>query len=395
MSPFKDKKFSLIGVCLCFLASATLLADDDIDADLVQAVLADQATYRANNVTLENVFIGMSQRMGVKIDLKQAVPAFAQLPQGRLMEIESLQFDGLTWRQALNNLLKPFALTHQEGEDSIIILGTPELLRQPRRLTLSELDALVQLQNTSLDFSDDKLVDQMQQRSGLKLRLYVHNKGVKRIDREDVRRVLDAGPENICQALDFYSKRIYRRGEPSVWFFKEVIENNEAFIDIRIVSKEEMITLKLDQRIDIQFNGIPVKNVLLRLAQRAAVDIRFEPGCIALVDPAIRDHMTLSMQSGSIKEALELIVGMTGLTYHFNYDGLLILASENLKKMATAPRTVSSGDKSYVFLMESGGMIMPIWPEDIPEKELLEKIKELRGKNLEIFKQMLRDLPIN
>ena len=123
---------------LLFLMIATnVYGDGDRHPLLIEKALDEPASIRLKQITLEDVFVRLSQQIGVMIDLEQAGPALDQLPYGRLTQIESAQIQGLSWRNALKELLKPFSLTFQAGNDRIYILGTPELMRQPQRLVLT------------------------------------------------------------------------------------------------------------------------------------------------------------------------------------------------------------------------------------------------------------------
>ena len=202
---------------LAALALNVAQADEDTNPFLIEKALDEPAQISLKNITLEEVFFHLSRKIGIEIDLDRAGPALSQLPYGKLTQIASAHLEGLTWRQALTELLKPFALTFQPGSDCIYILGTKDLMRQPRRLNIAELEAIVLLQNTQLDNKSGNLLQQIRTRTNIKFDLFVHGKKLDRIDREDGRRILNQGPFPAGLTLHQYSQRIYRRGKPSTW----------------------------------------------------------------------------------------------------------------------------------------------------------------------------------
>ena len=247
-------------VCIVLCSAAALNADDEITALLIEQVLDDPAKIDFNNVTLEEAFVRLGKATGVKFDLEEAAPALAQLPYGKLTRV-SAKLQGITWRQALAEILKPFALTFQPGQDRIYILGTDDLMRQPRRLTHTELEALVLLQNTPLDNRSDHLLRQLNVEVNKTLaplniqyefHLVVHGKRVEEIDRGQAQALLSKVPIPAAQVLHRFSKRIFRRGEPGIWYLRQIdTQSKTRRIDILIVNADELIEKKLNQRIDI------------------------------------------------------------------------------------------------------------------------------------------------
>jgi hypothetical protein len=378
-------------------------ADGDSNPLLIEKALDKPAVISLKQITLEDVFLRLSQKMGIEIDLEEAGPALSQLPYGKLTQIESAHIEGLTWRKALAELLKPFSLTFQPGADRIYILGTNDLMRQPERLSISELEAIVLLQNSLLDNKSDNLLQQIRTRTNIQFDLFVHGKKLDRIDREDGRRILNQGPLTAADALDQYSQRIYRRGQASTWYIQSQVEEGRATrLAIHVVGMGQLIELKLDQRIDIAFKSLPIQTILHNLAQRAALDIRFEPGCIGLVDANLRENCSLVMYSGTIKSALEALSGMTGLEYSYSPQGLLIRAGENLIAMAGSPRSAASNGTANP-LMCIITMEVPnadyesrilIRENDFKKEGLLEKFQQVQQQNIQKFMQNLRDFPI-
>ena len=394
-------------VCIGLCSTAVLNADDEITALLIEQVLDDPARIDFKNVTLEEAFVRLSKATGVKFDLEEAAPALAQLPYGKLTRV-SAKLQGITWRQALSEILKPFALTFQPARDRIYILGTDDLMRQPSRLTHTELEALVLLQTTPLDHRSENILRQLNTEVNKRLaplniqyefHLVVHGKRIEEIDRGQAQALLSKVPLPAAEILHRFSKRIFRRGEPGIWYLRQVESQSKTRqIDILVVNAEELIEKKLNQRIDIKFVSQPVQTILHKLAQRSVVDITFEPGCIALVDANLRDNCSLVMRSGSIKTALEALSGMTGLAYYYDAQGIHITASESLKTIKPGRTQIASVELNnpVVCILTS---TLPgtdletqilIRQSDLQKEGLLEKYQRVQKTNLETFMDSLR-----
>lgn len=401
------RTYRILGFTLLVGIMATTLSpaygDADINPFLIEKALDGPAQIDLKNITLEDVFTKLGREIGVRIDVQQATVALAQLPYGKLTQIESARLEGMTWREALIELLKPFALTFQIGSDRIYILGTNELMRQPHRLNMAELEALVLLQTTLLDSKSDNLLQQIRTRTNIKFSLFVHGKPLDRIEREDGQRILSRGPLPASVALDLYGQRIFRRGQPSTWYIQGQGESGQiSRIDIHVVNIGQLIEMKLDQRIDIEFKSQPIQEILHSLAQRAAINIRFEPGCIALVDAHLRENCSLVMHSGTIKHALEALSGMSGLEYSFNEEGLLIRAGENMVALVGSTGTSTTNEPSdplmCIITMDVPGADYEtrilIRESDLKKEGLLEKFQQVQQQKLQKFMQNLRDYPI-
>ncbi len=386
-----------ISLMLIFAALAASCPGEDISAIAIEKVLEEPAQISFKEISLADAFVNLGKATGIPVDTAQAQTAIAQLPFGQLTEITAT-LQGMSWRNAIQELLKPLALRFQPGQDRIFILGTPELLRQPRRLNLAELNALVRLQTTYVNDSEKKLIKQIRQTTGLSLGLIENALRKEEADKDLVEKILSSTPQAAGNVLDIYCKRIRGNQGELTWFVQANSEGGRnGMMDIVILPVKELIEMKLAQRINIKYKNQPVQSILQDMAQLAAVNISFEPGCIALLSNDVRDNSTLVMQAGSIKDSLEALSGMTGLGYTYDAEGIHISASDTLRNLNSYQKTASSSSNPVVCTItevlpgtELETMFM-IRKDDLEKEGLLETYQKLYGDRMKSFMNFLRE----
>jgi hypothetical protein len=368
-------------------------------AMLIEKVLDDPAQINFRNVTLEDAFEKLGKSIGVKFDVSEM--ALAQLPYGGLTELSAVQLQGMAWRDALRELLKPLSLRFQPGEDRIYILGTAALMRQPRRLNMVELDALVRLQSTNLNDSEDKMLKQIQQITRIPFGLIENDRLRDKTDDDITDKLLSKIPQPTSKVLDQYSDRVVRSLMPKTtgsWYVRaEVKEGRAERIDIIILPVEELVELKLERRINVEFKNRPSQVIFYELSRQAALDIRYEPGCFALLDNNLRNNCSLVMSGGTIKRALEALAGMTGLAYSYDDKGIYIQAGEMLKSTPAAQVNKVTYANPLILTLTTKipgtdleTMIL-IREEDLNEEGLLEKWQQVQMYSIEEFIQFLKN----
>ena len=381
-------------VCMCGPAFSG--ASDEL---FIQKALDTPAKINFRNKTLEEVFAQVGKDLGVS--LQPEVSALDQLPYGQLTEMESVQLEGMAWRDALRELLKPLSLTYQVGKDRIYIVGTRELMRQPRRLNPLELSALVTLQNIRLNDSEDELLKQIREVSKTKFDLIELGRRVKKAEKDIAKDILTEHGESAPQVLDRYSKQRGRKQRvlDATWYVRAEVEFGRATaINIEILPTQQLLLMKLDRRITVSYRSQTAQAILLDLARQANVEIRFEPGCFALLEPRIRNSTSLEMQEATIKRAFEALVGITGLEYELMPDHVRIQASENLLEMAknSQPALSSSTNPAMTAItITIPGTEMEVMffvrKEDLEEMGLLEKFQQYYLDSVKAYFDFLQD----
>jgi hypothetical protein len=379
MSVYRNR--TIIFVLLLFICvPAYSQASDEL---FIQKALDAPAKINFRDKTLEEVFAQVGKDLGVTI--QPEISALDLLPYGQLTKMQSVQLEGMAWRDALRELLKPLALTYQVGKDRIYILGTRELMRHPRRLNLVELSALVTLQNTRLNDSEDKLLKQIREVSKINFNLIEFGRREEKADKDIAEDFLTEHGEPAPKVLDLYS---FQRGRKqrildATWYVKANVEFGRASaINIEILPAQQILLMKLDRRITVSYRNQPAQSILLDLARQANVEIRFEPGCFSLLDPRVRNSTSLEMQEATIKRAFEALVGITGLEYDLKPDHVWIMAGQNLKDMAQMQRVAEGGSSldnpaMSVIIMKIPGTeietMIFVRKEDLEEMGLMEK----------------------
>lgn len=360
-------------------------------AVLIEKALDEPGKVVFQEVTLDKAFGRLGRDLGVTLDLDAG--ALGQLPHGEYTVL-SAQIEGLTWREALAELLRPLALRFEVGEDRVYIVASRELARQPQRLNRVELDALTKLQNSYLDNSQKNLLKQLREVTGLQFSLVAHGERRDKSDANVVWQILKETPQRANEVLDSYS-RVYN----GTWFVRaEPGDGQAALVDIVMVKAERLIEMKLEQRIDVAFRNQPVQKMLQELARRAHVEITFEPGCLALLDEDVRLGSSLTMQAGTVKSALEALAGITGLAYVVNDKGVHIKASDALISGAAVSAAAVRPQRSPLACMLTVKVpgtdievMLFLREDDLVGDGLLEKFKEVRQGQFGEFEQFLRD----
>jgi hypothetical protein len=400
----------LVGVMAAAGAGGTLCRGQQVSAVLIEKALDDPAKIVFTDISLEDAFASLSKSLGIKFDVDET--AMAQLPYGQLTRLSSVQLQGMTWRDALGELLKPLALTFEPGADRIYILGTEELIRQPRRLNIAELDALVRLQNTNLDNREKGLLPQIRRFTGIDFKLIEMDRLRENADEDTTARVLSSLGQPASKVLNLYSRWVLPQENPlaneaGTWYVRADIQNGRAVsYEIIILSGRELNLQKLERPINISFRDQPVQNILQEMAYLGAIDIRFEPGCFALLDENLRNNFSLmSTRTASIKDALEALSGMTGLAYEIRSDSVYISAGKTLLQQVDQRRRESaqaSNPLACIFIVKLPGTsfetIVFLREEELKKAGVLEQYRQFEQKSIADFIRALRnkgsDVPV-
>jgi len=391
----------MVGFLMMFASGVSLCQGQQLSAVFIEKALDDPAKIDYRNITLEDAFENLHKQLGIPFDVDQT--ALAQLQYGKLTTLSSVKLQGMPWRDALRELLKPLALTFQPGADRIYILGTDELMRQPRRLNLIELDSLVRLQNSNLNDSDKNLLRQIRQITNTSIfRLFEMDNHVEKAHQNTAEQSLSSYPQSAAKVLDLYSRRVlsnkYKQEQPGTWYIRaEMINGQTTSIDIVILPAVDLNHLKLQKRIDKTFTDQPIQNILYELANLGTLEINFEPGCFTLLDENLVNNFTLAMSNATIKNAFDEISGLTGLAADVRPDGIHIVVGETLlKKAAERERQAAqiANPLACVLLVKipenDFETMIFVREEELRQAGVLEKYRDFQKKNIAEFIRFLR-----
>ena len=92
---------------------------------------------------------------------------------------------------------------------------------------------------------------------------------------------------------------------------------------IVIYGREEDVQQRLDRPLDLSYRKTPLDELLLELGKRIGITVHFQPGVLRNVDARER-NVELVQRGISARQALELIMGSTGLVYEVVEDGIVV-----------------------------------------------------------------------
>ena len=367
----------LLGPCRCEAQALTAAA--------IEEKLDNPVDLTLHHVTLTEALEQLSQAIEVPFSVDNV--AIEQLPRGGRTQLNLVQFPNIGWRAALRGFLKPLALQCRVGDGQIMILGTDELMRQPRRLNMVELDALQRLQNSKLSRGDSPLLKQLRDVTGFtQFTLVEEGLRQEKADQAIADKVLTDAPQSATQVLNLYSQT---RVDPEpagdgVWYVRAELQEGrpDEPVDIVILPVMELHQLKLERRVHKEFKNEPVADICRTLAAEAAINLSFEPGCLALLG---EDVETLVVLGVDVRTALEVLSGTTGLQYEIRSDGLYFSASDELRRVAQQPRSSSRSSNPMV------GMISRKVPGTDMEIMIMLRADDLeQGNRRELFERFLR-----
>jgi hypothetical protein len=93
---------------------------------------------------------------------------------------------------------------------------------------------------------------------------------------------------------------------------------------IVVLPQTRQVERQLDKRVSLRYTQLNLVEALTDLANRADVLIRFDPGVLATLPPQTTERFSLSIENATVRQALEVIAGETGLSYVIEPQGLRI-----------------------------------------------------------------------
>jgi len=283
--------------------ASTLAREQDAARVLIAQTLDRKTDLHLDNVPIEKAIRQLSKNTGIPI--KIAKGTLSLLPYGSKTEL-SATIQRRPLRESLYALLRPLGLKFRCTHECVVIEPTRSLRRIARRATWDELATLEKLHSKKWS---KELANS--------LRFQFRDSPAH--DAEENRKILyrlaasvGAGPAAtvLQQACDLYGWIWHPYGKAVV-----------------ILSKTRQIEKLLNRRISCHYVKKNLRDVLLDLAARAGVLLHMEPAVLASLPPAKANRFSMKAENLTIRQALEVIVGETGLNYVIESDGIRIVAS--------------------------------------------------------------------
>lgn len=276
----------------------TAPASSNLDVAVEQA-LDEKYDLDIRDKSLLAAFDEITHRSGVRIVIDE--DSLDRLPYGEQTKL-TVTIKGASLREVLTALLRPLGLVYQVRKNAVQVTAGAPLRRIVRRATWEELDLLRKL--TESPWSDsfwDSLNVQFQD-GGPDGKL---NKATFAALARDV----GAGPMtevlyNVCNRLGL------------IWY--------PASDRIVILSKQRQAERQLSRKVSLRFFRTPLMDVLLDLGREADMLVKLEPGAIASIPAHLAQNFSLTLENYSVRQALEVIAGTTGLAYFVEPDGIRI-----------------------------------------------------------------------
>lgn len=204
-------------------------------------------------------------------------------------------------REALVALLRPLGLSFKPTGTGLIIHATPPLKRIGRRATWEDLATLEKLYRE--EWSEALF-------ESLRFQFQDMASSNGNVNRETLRRVAaDVGAGLAADVLE-------RACDQQNWTW-----HPDGAI-IAILTKTRQIERQLETRLSLRYTQASLTEALSDLANRADVLIRFDPGVLANLPPQTAERFSLSIENATVRQALEVIAGETGLGYVIEPEGV-------------------------------------------------------------------------
>ncbi len=269
---------------------------DDIEARILQAL--DQPTdLNVQDIPIRQALDKLGTETGIPIQL--APGCLSLLPYGSQTKLTAT-IQKRPLRESLTALLRPLGLEFVPTARAVTIQPTPPLERIGRRATWEELATLEKLSSQPMTpelFSSLRL--QFQDGGGDAVTNGTRlAQAVSAVGHGVAAQVL----ERACDACEW------------TWYPEGPF--------VVILSKTRQVERQLNRRVSVKYVQTLLPEALADLASRAGVLVRFDPGVLSSLPPQAGERFSLSMENATVRQALEVIAGETGLRYVVEPDGV-------------------------------------------------------------------------
>ena len=245
----------------------------------------------------------LAAQTGVPIEIEPTT--FSLLPYDVKTAV-SLTIKGKPLREGLTDLLRPIGLTFDLEDQRVMIRPIPALRRIVGRASWKELGLLEMLCSSPWSGELGK---------SLKVQFQGSPLSSADVNREALLHMAaGVGQGPACEVLEHatgqYGWTWHAEGDVIV-----------------VLPKSLQIERQLERRITIDYAQTSLQNALLDLTETAGVPLRLDPGALTSVSPAIAEGFNLKLVNTTVRQALELIAGKTGLAYYIEPDGVRITAN--------------------------------------------------------------------
>lgn len=274
--------------------------NDELEILIIQAL--DQPTnLNVKDIPIRQALQELGDQTGIPITLAPHATAF--LPYGSQTKILSATIEDRPLREGLTALLQPLGLEFVPTRKEVLVRATSPLSRIARRATWDELALLQRLsiQPWSKDLFET-----------LNFQFQNDPSGSVSAGRELLeQRASQVGAGSAYEVLETACDQM-----GWTWYPSDAV--------IVVLPKAKQIERQLQAPVSLRYTQISLSEALADLARRANVFLRLDPGALTALPPQTAERFSLSIENATVRQALEIIAGETGLSYVIESDGIRI-----------------------------------------------------------------------
>jgi hypothetical protein len=349
----------VVVLCTVLTSSGATRAEGQVHSmrALIEQALDQQVDITVEKQPLAKAFELIGSKTGVKLTIRPEVVDL--LPYGS-ETLASATIKNVSLRQGLAEMLSYLGMTMRVRDHDVAIEPIEPLRRICRRATWSELKQLHELLTTPYSSEAmSKLPFQFQIRTSTDPSKEFLTAAAK-VGQGTLAEVL----EDACNQLDW------------TWY---PWDNS-----IVVLTRAEQASRFVDKPITLRYSHASLGDVLADLARQADLRLRLEPGVLKALPVETQQNFSLMMQQATIRTALEMISGATGLAYDVTPTEIVIKHTSASRCLATQPATVIRSDDPIV-----GTIAVPIGTGKfkleffVRESDLPPRVREWRKQQID------------
>jgi hypothetical protein len=328
-----------------------------VPPSVLEQALDENSAIELHDVTMSEAMSIVAEQTGVQ--LRASAETLAVLPYGPDTRV-SAEVRNVPLRQGLAELLGPLGLRFEVVEGHVVVEPIAAVRRLARPATWAELDLLGRLRR--MPWSAAAVKD-------LPLR-QIGELAARQDAGEKLRAVAaQEAPGNMIDLLDTACDAL----EWSWWPEED---------HLVLATRERGVKHVLSRTVTLRYTRWPLRNVLLDLARTSGLLLKMEPGVLWSLPNETRESISLMAEDVSVEQALELISGVTGLSYRVA-DGALILESASSAESGRAGTAARVGGDPLV-----GKVVVPSSSGEyqfefvLRESDLPPELNELRRERI-------------
>lgn len=334
----------MIRPTLAALFVAACIASQAIAADqssaLISAQLDKLVKLDLSNTPLPQVLKKIEIETGVPVRVSDDV--YATLPWGEQTPITA-SVAGITLRDALTAISVKLGLRFDLRDEAVELSPVASLRRMGRRATLQELRTLDLLNGTKLvAHPDGWTIGTLTQ---------AIDAGLLAIDQQLI--ASKQPPAHLVlevrstQAVDAAKSPVLVPRDATLADALDALAQQSKLTwypwgdGVVVLPKRDVIAAKLDRAVSLRYDGTDIVQVFIDLGKQSGVDLSIEPGAIQRVTPEFR-IIRMSVESASVRQALESLQAYTGLGYVVTDEGIYIWNQSSNPASVTRGRVVAT-----------------------------------------------------